>query len=574
MTPTRAAPRDDAGPGWLLLAVAVSLPWLLPVRGQPWVDFWNQALAAAVAVAVAAWVVGAGRRDAWPLPRGVVAPLVLVLAAALQASTGRLLDPGEAVLPVLYALGVAACLAIGHRAETIAPGRLADALLAGVLIAAMASTGLALAQWLRVDGLGVLSYDIVPGARPVANLGQPNLLATLLLWGLVAVWWTWHRQQVGAAVAVLVALFLALGLALTQSRSGALGAVLLAAWAALAPRGGRSPSRALLLAMVVALVGLLIGWSFVDRLMSLEAARGVGEVVQAGKRPAIWALSLDAIALRPWAGWGLGLNVLAHSELAVGRQQPLYVIVGHAHNAVLDLMVGVGAPLGLAIAGAVAWWGWTRSRAALRGGDDGCTWVLFGLLLVLAAHAMLELPHHYAQFIVPAALVAGIVDARVSAPVWRWPPIRIAVPGALAVLTAALAVLVVDYQRLAEDHLSWRMRAARIGDTTPVPPPEVHLLGALQRALLAARIEPRPAMPAAEIEALDRAARRYPSAGTLFKSAQAFALNGQPDPARDALQRLCAMHWPSQCAAAAAAWREIAATRHPAMAAVTPPAPP
>ena len=65
-------------------------------------------------------------------------------------------------------------------------------------------------RWLWLTGLLVL--PLPPGGRVIANLGQPNQLATLLLWGVLAFWWAYLHQRIGAAVAVLAVAFLLLGL--------------------------------------------------------------------------------------------------------------------------------------------------------------------------------------------------------------------------------------------------------------------------------------------------------------------------------------------------------------------------
>lgn len=560
--------RTDAGAGWLLLSFAVALPWLLPPRGQPWPDFWNQWLATLPAIALAAWAAVQAPRTAWKLPPAALAFVVLALVVGLQALTGVLPRAGEAVLPALYALGVAACIAVAGRVEAAAPGRLPEALLAGVFIAALVSTGLALAQWLKIDDLGLLFHAQAPGMRPVANLGQPNNLATLLLWGVVALWWGWLTRRIGTLIALLALGFLGFGLLLTQSRSGMLGLLVLAAFAVFAP-GPRRPSRRLVALLVLAFAATVVAWGSAGEAVGLEAARTASETLQAGKRPAIWALSLEAIALRPGLGWGVGLNVLAQGEL-IGAREPLFVNVAHAHNLVLDLAVWVGLPLAVLLLAGACWWAVRRWRAARQSAADGRAWVLLALLAVLVLHAMLELPHVYAQFLVPAALVIGVLDAGVASPTMRIPG-RVAAPAGLAALAAACAVVALDYKAVSDDLMAWRLRVARIGELTPPPPPQVRLLGGLQHALVAVRVEPRPAMPSSEIADLEWAARRYPAAGTLFKLAQAHALNGRPGQAAWAWQYLCAVHPPAQCAAAAAAWRELAASRWPQMSAVAPP---
>ncbi|MCU0968390.1 MAG: Wzy polymerase domain-containing protein [Rubrivivax sp.] len=564
-----ATPRADAGPGWLLLAAAAALPWLLPIGGQPWPDFHNQALAAAVVVAVAGWAAWP-RAAPWALPMSAGLCVLLAATAVAQALSGRLPDAGEAVLPVLYLLGTAAAIVVGLRAETLAPRRLPDALFGGIAMAALGSAVLALAQWLRVDlGLGLLAMPTGAHGRPAGNLGQPNLLATLLLWGLVGLWWAWAHMPRAGVPATLAAALMLVALAATQSRSGALGLLVLAAWAAAAP-GARRPDRRLVAALVAAFTALWLAWPSLNESIALDAARSTAEVAQAGKRPQIWALAIAAIAERPWFGWGWGLGTVAHSELAPSRP-PLHLIVAYMHNAVLDLAVWAGVPVALTAMAMTAVWlvrRATGARAAADDGDRAANWILLAPLLPLGSHAMLELPHVYAQFLMPAALLVGVVERRHRATTVT--PWRATMPLALAMLAAALVLLVVDHGRLRTDVFAERVRAARIGNLPPGDPPRIVLLQALQRSLLAGRVEPRAGMDESQLAALDGAARRYASAGTQFKAAQAWVLNGRPDRARAMWARLCAMHPQAQCEAAAAAWRALAASQ-PALGTVEPP---
>src|SRR5437867_2317532 len=93
------------------------------------------------------------------------------------------------------------------------------AMAGGVLAGAVISAGLALCQWLRLDLLGFLQSDLPDGvdARPFANLGQPNLLATLLMLGLLATAILYNVGRFGAPVALPLVALLGFSLAMTQS---------------------------------------------------------------------------------------------------------------------------------------------------------------------------------------------------------------------------------------------------------------------------------------------------------------------------------------------------------------------
>lgn len=558
---------SDAGPGWLLLAVAAALPWLIAPAGQPWPGFhrdWLQALLWLVAAAVVVWRC----REPWALSPSAAALLAVAAVPPLQAAAGLYAEPADALLPALTLAGLALAVALASHSQRAFALHLADALFAGLVIAGLASVTLALLQWLQIDLLGPLSNARPLGGRPTANLGQPNLLATLLLWSLVGAAWGHWRGQIGRATLVLLCAVLLLGIVMTQSRSGALGVVALALFAAFAKcRAAFVLPGKSLAALGFGFVLLVVAWPTINAGLGLEGARTVADTASGGKRPAIWAAMLDAVGRSPWLGYGWDQGIAAHLAVADDRP-PLHVIVQHAHNLGLDLLVWNGAVLGTLLALALLVW---YGRRLLKATDPP-RWLLLAALSVLGLHSLLELPHMLPAFLVPAALMAGTLEA-LEPGQRRWALPRPLVAVLVFVFAALLVQLAIERQRVLEDLLAHRMIRARIGDLTPPPPPSLFLLRPVQRALADQRIEPRPGMPAAEIEALDRSALRHAAAGALFNAAQAAALNGRPAQAALRLRQLCALHPRPTCDAAREAWAELARTRYPGLAAVPFPAP-
>lgn len=541
----RFADTPSTGIGWSLLPAAAAVPWLLMPMGQPWVSFHAQALTALVWLATALALAARDRRGpAVPWLAWLFA--ALALTPWLQVAAGRLEEPTQAVMPTLHLLAVALAVVLGATADA---RRLLDALFAACLLAAVVSTGLALAQWLRID-TDILVPTLVPGQRPMANLGQPNNLATLILWGLAALWWAWSRRRVGSAVATLAAVWLTFGLLLTQSRSGALGLVLLAALAAVrAGDAGRPVDRRWLVVVLATFVLGSVLWPWLTELAGLQAARSLAEGASAGKRPAIWGLMIDAVWVHPWLGHGWGQTAQAHLAL-IDTRPPIHSLITYAHNLPLDLAVWAGLPVALLVTIALAWWLLDRWRHAV----DDVSWIALAALGVFLLHALVELPHAYLTFLLPAALLAGVVEQTVQAPRRR---ASLRLPWSLSLgLSLLLTVqIVVEYQGVQSDLLAYRLRTARIGDLTPPAPPRVWLLTDLQRTLEGVRILPREGMSPDELASMLRGVRRSPRDVALFSAAQALALNGQPAQAARQLARLCRLYPASSCTRANQAWR-------------------
>lgn len=136
----------------------------------------------------------------------------------------------------------------------------AYALLAMLMtVGAVVSVYIALNQWLKLPG-SIWMADLSPGARPFANLAQPNNLATLLCLGLAGVIYMFETRRLGVWVSSGLAIFLFFGLALTQSRTPWVGAVCAIVWWAWKGR-----EVVLRLALIT-----VIGWLAVYALMVLS----------------------------------------------------------------------------------------------------------------------------------------------------------------------------------------------------------------------------------------------------------------------------------------------------------------
>lgn len=547
--------RENTGLGWILLALCLSVPWLIPVHTEPWPTLYSEVAAGLVVLPLAVWVFGAcrGRLEIDALSIGFA---MAALVPLLQAAYGLFLFPSEAPVVSLYLVGFAVAVAVAKRTEESVPGRLPDVLFAGLLIAALVSTALALAQWLRLDWGPLLAAIPGGGARTVANVGQTNELSTLLVWGLIGLWWAYLHRRIGGAVSVLAAAFLLIGVASTQSRTGWLAVGLLLVTAMVSPaRLESSKHRSTFILLGLWFMLLVLSWPTATRLIGWEALSLDAQLLT-GLRPKIWAMMLDGIGHRPWLGYGWNQGRLVQiAELP--NYADINIGVQHAHNLVLDLMVWNGAPLGLSFAALLGAWFWWQLRRVTT-----ATQVLLMLALsTFMLHSMLELPHCKIFFLIPTALIMGILNARSGLLVIIRVP-RVFASFGITVLAAVLVLTWVDYHRIEVDLQAYRMRMAWNG-IQPVPPaPAIYVLDGLQSSLVNLRIEPQVDMEAEILERLRITATRYPIESVLFKYAKAAALNKQPDAAQESLRRWCLLFSKDRCDIARSAWDEFK-TEHP-----------
>lgn len=558
MPPNPSQRRSSAAP---VVALLCLVAWFVTDHYPPWTAFQSE-LPAVLAGLLA--VVGVLRWQARsPLPWPAAALLAAAVLPWLQWATGLVPFAGDAIVASLYLGGSALCFWAGHAADATERDSLLNALAAAMLAGAILTTGVLLYQWFGLRGLNqIYVAEGLPGARNGANLGQANHAATLICLGLAALALARVRVAVGTPVALLAASFLAIGLALTQSRVPWLLAFALAGWALVRREGfGRlwrfAPAGLLGIVTWYALlfwaVGVLPEWLFGVSLADADGSR-----LGAGRRPVLWGQWFEALRLAPWQGYGWLQGRAA--QVAAAPTRPGVEASDYAHSLVLDLLAWNGLPLGLVMLAAGLVW-YLRAGFRAEGVQDG-----FRLVVVtaLGVHSLVEYPFAYAYFLVPVALLAGQLAARTQ----RAGP-RLVPRPALALLALAFvagtAAVVADYVRVEADVRTLREQTARIGGLRRSDAVQgLWVLDQMAAFSRASRIEPAEGMPAAALNDLLMGARRFPNLWLLQQSALALAANGRPDEARRHLDLLCALNGENTHAMVVARMAEAARERLPA----------
>lgn len=480
----------------------------------------------------------------------------------LQTLFGLIALPGVAWICTAYITGFCFALLLGAQWESNQPGQLGDGLFLAIGIAALVSVGLQLQQWLQIDGIELWKMGGGP-ERPYANFGQPNQLGTFLLWGLLAVGWGWVRHRIGDVVAILMAAFVLFGLALTASRTAWIGLAVLVLgvwywrklWA-----NPRVPLAVTGLGLYFVLLVATQAWLRSILLGDTPLPPGYLSPMSGQYRLLAWTAFCDAIWHRPWFGYGWYQVVPA--QMAVAAEHPsLYGVFTSTHNIFLDLFVWCGIPLGLAISLALLVWVWKKVRAVCHAEEV----ILMLFLMVVANHAMLELPLHYAYFLLPVGLVMGVLNIRSGESPLFFMPRRVSI-GVWFAVTLLFVLIVRDYTQIEPSQENFRMEKMRI-KVAHLDPPDVLLLTQWREFIEVTRIEPRTNMSAAEIDKIRDVANFF--AGPLFihKLATALALNHRPDEAILWLQRLCKSAPVNDCTSAETQWKRQA-VKYPEIAAI------
>jgi O-antigen ligase len=538
-------------------AVLLSFCWLLPVTSPPWTTFPADAWSAAIMLLAAfAVVLRVRSQTRWHVISAWVA--VLVFVPLVQQWFGLLPYVGQAWISTAYLLGFLIALLIGLSWESASPMQPANGLFLAIGIASFLSVGLQLYGWLALSddgGLGVL-FSGFDSRRPSGNLGQPNQLATLLLWGLLACLWAVVRGYLTATASILIAIFLLVGLALTQSRTGVMALTFLLAsvwaWRRLWPHKNL-PWVATSLYLLFLVLPFLLQILNEALLLGQDSSYfRLGE--QSSLRLIAWRVLVQAALAQPIFGYGLTETTVA--QIALADSSPtLGGLFSHAHNIVLDMVLWVGLPLGLFTVGLFSIWFLGKVRVAGRPE----TVVLLMLLAVVGIHAMLEFPHQYAYFLLPVGLVIGVLNADSRGRV-AWSSPRWVLGGLCMAAALVLAITARDYGNAYPSYTLLRLEQGILGQGRPPlgGSPDVWVLTNLREWIRISRVKPKAGMSQSELGDMETIAKHYPSLSAAYKLSVALALNGRPDEARIWLARICKFTDEKECRLAQKTWESEA----------------
>jgi O-antigen ligase len=509
------------------------LAFMLPNHYFPWGSFYNDF---AMALSLLCLMIAA----LWPLQRRpLTLPLVagvLVLVASiplLQAITGLLYFNSDGWVAAFYLVGLALAYSAAYLlAQKTSPQQVALLLAWGFLVSAVLSVGVSLHQWLLLDG-SIWLVDLQPGWWfPYGNLGQRTNLATLIVAAWASLAYLHHQEKLGVTGSIVTALFLLFGAALMQSRTVIAMLPFILLWWAWRGREDRTSLRftvlaALLLSFVV-FYGLIPGWTnafYID----------IGEFpmdTQLGVRSVFWSSLLHAVSERPWFGYGW--NEVAVAQVSVAELYQGSGFTEHSHNLLIDLLVWNGFPLGILLIAALGYWGLSRTARC----NSAESWFALAVIGCVMIHSLLEFPLDYAYFLIPAGLLAGLVDAqyphkyRFRCPAW-----------VLAVVTVAgaifLVVLFKENGELEDDHREMRFASAGIVGASPgASLTSVVVLDGPREFIRYALTEAKPEMTEEEIEWMRKVAYRNAYPPALFRYVLALAFNNKHDEACVVLQKL------------------------------------
>ncbi|MBE9609186.1 Wzy polymerase domain-containing protein [Chitinilyticum piscinae] len=411
----------------LLLFLLGWLPFFVSFRYQPNPVFPSElvALTLMTLIALAGALLPDERREPAAIPWATLPWGGLILALALQAIILPVYYWSDRSIPGLYALIAALGVWSLARARKEFGGEvLAQSLAWGLLCGAVFNSIIASGQVFEMLRSG--HFQLVFG-----NIGQKNMYGHYIGWGMASAAWLAARREIPKWLFAVLAVWLALAMAWSSSRSPFLYA---GAWfvigAFLAWRANESVRR---FGALLAINGLLIiAMQFVAPLVN-EAVKlllglnqantvptGLDRLDSNGARRLVeWQKAWQAFVEHPLLGLGWG----AYPQQSVALQvQPHFAVVEesvlftHAHNSVLNLLAELGL-VGclLIVAGLLAVFAGLRNTWREPLGAFGVSLAIVSLL-----HSAVEYPLWYFHFIAPFAIALFFINSE-GPRLLRWP---------------------------------------------------------------------------------------------------------------------------------------------------------
>lgn len=532
---TEVAFRPPLFYGLLVFSILQLLAWLLPNHHYPWVTFYQDLLSATALLFLAVSLFITNKK--------IQIPWLSILAAAIalipfiQWQAGIIPFAGDAIMSSLYISGLAGAIIVGYNLKH-SQYEIFNILAYLFIIGGLFSTYFAMHQWLELSGLSIYISDIQNNSLPYANFAQPNNLATFILCSLISLVYLWEKNRISSTLTAFFAPLLLLGLALPQSRTTWAIAIVLGIWWLF--KGKTLHLRIKSLHLVIA---VLIYASFIflkpviEEYLLIDSYKHVLST-DIGPRGIIWSILLDAVWSGPW--WGYGWQPVSNALVSAALDHPKTVLVHHSHNLLIELWVWNGPWLGSLIILFSMWWFINQAVKI----NSKKSWFAFAIILAMTTHAMLELPLHYAFFLLPFGLLVGYVEQEnntlelktVFAP--RFVMIGITFSALLFIIA-----LTYEYKKIENDFNLMRFETARIGPVKAKQlAPDVVLLTQLSEYIRFARTEATRNMGDNSIEHMENVAHRYGYPSAMFRYSLALGLNDRYKDASIELQRIRKIH--------------------------------
>lgn len=278
-------------------------------------------------------------------------------------------------------------------------------LLAGALFNAVVG----LAQW---QGVSQGLFMAESTGRVYGNFAQPNQFATLLVMGIAVLVCLTSEQRGREGWLFVGAVVLIVPLVASESRTGVLSFnVLFLVVFLFRTREKLKNAMVWLLPSFFTFWTLKYFWLDISNYLGGAVTRsGVG--FNSATRFELWQQMIEAIQMRPWAGYGW-LQV-GQAQNLVAAERGGTINMSYSHNILIDFLIWFGVPLGVVvIVAAMVWLAWVlKEMRQVKAVGNTSLAVL--VIIPVGIHCMLEFPFAYLYFSLVVAFFAGALEVSIG----------------------------------------------------------------------------------------------------------------------------------------------------------------
>lgn len=389
-----------------LLGFSFLMSCVFPIHLHPYRSFYQDAWAIlGVFVALMASVYRVNQ-PFWVIPSIIFWPFILIGVIVIQLACGMLLYPADAIFPVLYLVSLMAAFILGatlaHQKEGL--NRLALGLAYAVMVTSVVSVFIQQIQFLNLNFtpfINPIPFDVLP--RPFGNIAQPNLLALVLCWGILSLWYLYATHHIKKWLAALFVIWLLWGIALTQARVAWLILPLFAWMISIPWSSYRSVDKRLVCVYVLIFIAMVWSLPHLFSFLGLISQTVQSRASDTSVRWVLWEQAWLMSQLHPW--FGVGWFQFGAQQVMISRFFQPSEYSEHAHNIVLHFAAEIGWPITLFLVLSILYWFY--HACIVRFKTSPAVHLMGGWLVALGFHSMVEYPLWFGFLLMPCGVIMG-----------------------------------------------------------------------------------------------------------------------------------------------------------------------
>ncbi|WP_336952295.1 PglL family O-oligosaccharyltransferase [Acinetobacter sp. AS167] len=273
------------------------------------------------------------------------------------------------------------------------------------VVAGLVTTFIAIMQWLDCESYFPFILEL-KGDRPFANFAQPNNMATALFLALLGCLYIFEKQKLPSFIILMIALTILFAMVLSQSRTVWLGVIFCVAyWLIRNHKISFRFNHFYAIGFTFLFVVFVLSLPLLSQVVGISASTAMERATTGYLRLPMWTHTIISIQDHLWLGYGWNQSSFSYLDALPKHDTPERYL--SSHNIILDILVWNGVILGSLITGYALYW-YTHFYRLANSIESIIALMMISVVLI---HAMLEFPLYYAFFLLPVAVLCGVIQS-------------------------------------------------------------------------------------------------------------------------------------------------------------------